>query len=141
MDIPVEEQYLDVLQNIEAMIVQSDEEVRDLTDMEVGDVLDALIQTYSAEAGGRSAPILRLSPLKRKVYDNVRTVCEWRLGREPLEEATPDGKRKPKEIPAQEGMTAEAMVACLKRLRLSMKRWTHMGGRRGYLEFIRNYVG
>jgi hypothetical protein len=33
-------------------------------------------------------------------------------------------------------ITLDEMIACLKRVRRSVKRWTKEGGRRGYLDFV-----
>lgn len=140
MDDQVVEEYLDVLQNIEVAIVAVDNEQQDLTDFEVADVLDALIQTYRAEAAGRRPPTLRLTSLKRILYDRVHAMCEMRLGREPLESDTVGTGGELALLPEMTPVTPEAIVACLKRLQQSQKRWHAMGGRRGYLDYIRNFV-
>jgi hypothetical protein len=126
MDEPIEQRYEDVLQNIEFAIVQVDHSATDLTDWEVGDALDALIQTYNAEANGRSAPVLRLTSLKRQVYERIRDMCEWRPGRKPiLAQAEEEATQEP--MPEPEPKTLDEIIACLKRIRLSVKRW-HGGG-------------
>jgi hypothetical protein len=58
MAIPFEEQYQDVLQNIESAIVGSyRERPEDVSDWSVETALNALIRSYGAEQTGRSAPI------------------------------------------------------------------------------------
>jgi hypothetical protein len=136
----IEAQYLDVLQNIEFAIVQVDQQADDLTDMEVADALDALMRSYQAEASGRAAPFQRLSPLKRQVYDSVKTMCDWRLGKQPPSEETDLPAVVEKRGPDPEPTPPEAILACLKRVRLSVKRWNGSNGRRGYLEFVSNFV-
>ena len=42
------------------------------------------MQTYSAEAAGRRPPTLRLTPLKRELFDHTHAICEWRMGRDSL---------------------------------------------------------
>lgn len=126
--------YEDVLQNIEMVIQQIDQEAGDLVDVEVLDAIDTLINAYSAELKGRSAPTVRLSSLKKRIYESVREVCEFRLGRASLE--TPDGKpleTKPKPI------SIETIVECLKRIKVSIRRWNASNGRRGYLEFTATF--
>jgi len=140
MEQRIEEQYLDVLQNIEAAIQEVDRESEDLTDLEVQDALEALIQTYNAEANGRTPSPLRLTPLKRKVYDRVREVCEWRLGRDTivtLEETRQRDLPVPLEI---EPLNPSELVLCLKRIHKSVKMWSKTHGRRGYLEFVSGFI-
>jgi hypothetical protein len=36
--------------------------------------------------------------------------------------------------------TLDEIVACLKRVRTSVKRWHKSGGRRGYLDFVSQYI-
>jgi hypothetical protein len=43
-------------------------------------------------------------------------------------------------IPQPKPITADEIVACLKRIRKSVQRWTKEGGRRGYLTFVEGYV-
>jgi len=126
--------YEDVLQNMEMVIQQIDTEADDLVDVEVLDAIDALFNAYSAELKGRNAPTIRLSPLKRKIYDGVREVCEFRLGRESIQ--TADGK--PLEV-KPEPISVEAVAECLKRIRASIRRWNASNGRRGYLEFTATF--
>ena len=131
------DRYLDVLQNMELAIRQVDKASVDLTDLEVMDALDNLMRAYMAEANGRSAPFMRLSALKRQVYDAVKSVAEWRMGRD--SETFPTGKNLPAKV-APEPIPLDAILACLKRIRLSIKRWNGSNGRRGYLEYIEKFV-
>ena len=133
-DVRVTADYEDVLQNMEMVIQQIDLEADDLVDLEVLDAIDALFNAYSAELKGRNAPTIRLSPLKRKIYDAVREVCEFRLGRESIQ--TADGKPL-EHMP--EPITVEAVVECLKRIKVSVRRWNASNGRRGYLEFTATF--
>ncbi len=126
--------YEDVLQNMEFAIQTVDHETDDLVDVEVLDAIEALLNAYSAELKGRNAPFTRLSPTKKKIYDSVVQMCEWRLGRISLDMA--DGKpvtEKP------EPFSVEALIECLKRLRVSIRRWNASNGRRGYLEFTATF--
>jgi hypothetical protein len=135
----VVERYLDVLQNIEHAVVRLDKVSDDLTDMEVADVLDNLMRAYTAEANGRSAPFMRLSPLKRQVYDAIKATCEWRMGRETLVDAS-DRSLPKKKGPEPDPIPLDVLLACLKRIRLSVKRWNGSNGRRGYLEYIHDFL-
>ena len=135
MTVPFEQQYEDVLQNIEFAIVGAYRENPDITDWSVEAALDALIRAYQAEASGHSVPAPRLSELERTLYDRVLAMCEWRLGREQL--LVEQGQPAPPEIVPK---TLDEIVACLKRVRTSVKRWHKSGGRRGYLDFVGQYI-
>ena len=136
MTVPFEEQYQDVLQNIESAIVASyREHPEEVSDWSVETALDALIRSYGAEQTGRSAPSARLSDAERAIYQRVRAMCEWRLGREQL-----IAENDKPVILAIEPKTLDEILACLKRVRTSVKRWHKSGGRRGYLDFVSKYV-
>jgi hypothetical protein len=136
MSIPFEEQYQDVLQNIEFAIVGTyHERPEEISDWSVEAALDALIRAYGAEHTGRTLRPARLSEAEQMIYDRVHGMCEWRLGREQpqvegassiLQEITPK--------------TLDEIVACLKRVRTSVKRWHKSGGRRGYLDFVSAFI-
>jgi hypothetical protein len=126
---------LDVLQNIEFGIVRVYRERPELTDWDALDAIEALIRGYTAESRGRSRPNIRLSDLSQLVFDSVETMCEWRLGREqPFVEGNQplDVKMEPR--------TLDEIIACLKRIRKSIKRWTKESGRQGYLSFVSEFV-
>src|SRR5258707_8210510 len=76
-----EDRYGDVLQNIEFAIVSVYREHPDLADFNVDRVLEGLIRVYMAEERQRLAPTLRLNELDQPVFERVREMCEWRLGR------------------------------------------------------------
>jgi hypothetical protein len=135
MTIPFEEQFEDVLQNIEFAIVSTYQERPDeISDWSVESALDALIRAYGAEHSGRTLRPARLSKAEQTIYDRVRGMCEWRLGRE---QPQIEGASILQEI---EPKTLDEIVACLKRVRTSVKRWHKSGGRRGYLDFVSMYI-
>jgi hypothetical protein len=135
MAIPFEQEYEDVLQNIEFAIVSTYRENPEVSDWSVEAALDGLTRSYQAENTGRAAPTLRLSELEQTLYERVRAVCEWRLGREQLSAAN----NQP-QIPETAAKTLDEIIACLKRIRTSVKRWHKSGGRRGYLDFVSQYI-
>ena len=53
---PVEDEYLDVLQNIEFAIVNEFRSDGSILDLEAADAVSALIRVYEAEAESRGAP-------------------------------------------------------------------------------------
>ncbi len=135
MTIPFEQQYEDVLQNIEFAIVGVYRENRDLSDWGVETALDGLLRAYQAQARGRSAPKLRLSNLEQQIFDRVRAMCEWRMGREQM--MTEDDQPLVQEMMP---ITLDEAVACLKRVRKSVDYWHKSGGRRGYLDFVSRFI-
>ena len=130
-----EDQYLDVLQNIESAIVSVYRQQAELVDYEVEQALNGLLLEYQAQQQHRLAHPPALTGLTQYVYERVKQMCEWRLGRAAL---WADGQES--EIPAPEPISVDEMVACLKRIRKSVQKWNKRGGRRGYLEFVEQYV-
>ena len=85
MAIPFEEQYEDVLQNIEFAIVSTyRERPEEISDWSVETALETLIRAYGAEHTGRAPRPARLSEAEQAIYDAVKGMCEWRLGRAQL---------------------------------------------------------
>lgn len=136
MSTPFEEQYEDVLQNIEFAIVGTyRERPEEISDWSVETALDALIRAYGAEHTGRTLRPARLSEAEQAIYDRVKGVCEWRLGREQL-----NSENTPPILRELEPKTLDEIAACLKRVRASVKRWHKAGGRRGYLDFVGRFI-
>ncbi len=132
---PFEQRYLDVLQNIEFGIVRVYQEHPEMSDWEVLAAVEALLRHYQNElrGGQMTAPILR--PLSQEVYESARAMCEWRLGRTQLQDR--DGK--PIVLPMSP-LTLDEIIACLRRIRKSINRWTREGGRQGYLHFVSQFI-
>lgn len=129
------EEYEDVLQNIEFALVQVYRRHDEMTDWEALAAMNGLIRAYTAEERKRAAPELKLSPLEEEAYELVRNMCEWRLGRTNLMaesghavDFAPDLK------------TVGEIIACLKRVRRSIEMWQKEGGRRGYFEFVSQFL-
>ena len=129
-----EDKYLDVLQNFEFGIVQVARRHPEMLDWDALNAVEALIKTYRAKAAGREVSPPELPPLVEETYGTVWGMCEWRLG-EPLF----DSNDEPVEIPV-EPITAEEILACLKRIRRSIRKWNKRGGQRGYLTFIDQFL-
>jgi hypothetical protein len=130
-----EDEHLDVLQNIEFGIVQAYRAAPEVMDAHVASALEALIRVYQAEARGRAAPTLSLSPAAQAVFDSAKTMCDWRLGREHLVD------EQGLEVPADnQPKTLNEIVICLKRLRRSVEFWTKKGGRQGYLKYVEQFL-
>jgi hypothetical protein len=129
----VEDEYLDVLQNLEWAIVDQFRRDRSILDLDARAAANALVRHYEAEAESRGAPGAPLSDRARRIYEAVRPICEWRLGRAPApDKSSSDSDRT---------VTAAELVLCLKRIRKSIDFWTKEGGRQGYLNFVAEHVG
>jgi len=128
-----EEEYQDVLQNIEFGIVRVYQQHPELVDWDALSAVESLIQSYTAEARGKPAMPRVLTGLSGQAAESVKAMCEWRLGRDALvdEDGQPIG------IPPK---TLDEIVACLKRIRKSIQRWSKEGGRQGYLKFVSQFV-
>ena len=120
---------LDVLQNIEFKIIEVYRNDPSLLDIDAKDAVDALARHYHAEVEERRPAAANLSERAQRVFDAVKPVCEWRLGR------TPMGGQ------AMEAMRVSELVGCLRRILKSIPRWSAQGGRQGYLKFVSQYVG
>jgi hypothetical protein len=129
----VEDEYFDVLQNLEWAIVNEFRQDRSILDLDTRDAANALVRHYEAEAESRSATGgAPMSARATRIFEAVRQICEWRLGRAPA----PD--KSPSELDAS--LTAAELVLCLKRIRKSIDFWTKKGGRQGYLNYVSEYV-
>lgn len=131
----VEQEYTDVLQNIEFAIVNVHKQQPALVDFDVDAALNALTAHYQAQAIGREARPARLNERSQQVYDAMKAMCDWRLGDETVISAV-DGQRGP-QPPA---VSSDVIIACLKRIRKSVQRWNREGGRQGYLTFIERFI-
>jgi hypothetical protein len=132
-----EDEYMDVLHNIELAIIQIYSEHPELVDSQVDTAINSLIRVYAAEQRGRNAPKLRLSELEKTVYDHVEALCGLHLGRETMTDESGKPLEDPPEIPVR---TPEEIIACLKRIRKSIKLWTKELGRQGYLNYIKQFL-
>ena len=126
----VEEEFLDVLQNIEAAIQIVYRENANLLDYDVESALNMLMVDYQHEQKTNVIAPQKTSSaeLKIAVYQAVRAACEFRMGR---------GARAHQDI---EPLELSEILACLKRIRKSVQTWTRRDGRQGYLNFVSEFV-
>jgi hypothetical protein len=130
----VEEEYFDVLQNIESAIVTVFDRNPGVVDRDVVAAVEALINGYTREKSGHSASSVGPPGRARVVYEQCRHICEWRLGRQPLNgEPTKDDPR-PGELSVSE------LILCLKRLRKSVRLWHARGGPQGYVKYVHQFL-
>jgi hypothetical protein len=130
----VEEEYADVLQNIESTIVAVFDSNPDLVDRDVIAAVDRLMKTYEREKRKVEGLVPAPPGRARVVYEQCRHVCDWQLGRQPL-----NGGEASSEGPRSNELSIPELLRCLKRLRKSVRFWHKQGGRRGYLAYIRQF--
>ena len=112
---PLEDEHLDVLQNIEFAIVSVYEKQRDLQDLQVMRALDTLIELYRAESRGHQPKQHSLPEQENLVFERVKTMCEFRLGRESLGK---EGRNVSIPLP----ITVDEILSCLRKIRRSVER-------------------
>lgn len=137
MSTEFEDEHLDVLHNIESALAACYRASNSMTDYEARAAVDALIRAYQAELKGRPAPVVRLNDDAQMARDAVFAMCEWRIGRQPAPGMPADGALM---LAGGDVTSIEDIVACLKRIRKSIDRWHKEGGRRGYFDFVSNFV-
>jgi hypothetical protein len=123
---------LDVLQNIEFGIVEVYRADLALIDLDVKDALDALIRQYRALEDRRTVPAADLHEKGQRVFESIQRICEWRLGRTPL-----NGRAEPHD---PERISVSELLVSLKEIQKSVPRWSKQGGRQGYLKFVSQYI-
>ncbi len=125
----LDEKYMDVLQNIEFAIQQVYKDYTDLTDYDVLFALDALIDFYMAEERKREPRKFNLSEKSVLVYEEMKVMCEFRLRISDSADKILESRISLSEI-----------QYCLKKIKSSLNKWTKSGGKRGYLDYVKQFV-
>jgi hypothetical protein len=106
-----ENEYLDVLQNIEFALASVYREHSEMTDYNADKVVEVILREYKAENTGRTATTRRLQGVDEVTYQRLHIVCEWRLGRGEIE--GPNEVQIKGDLPP---ISPTEMIACLKRV-------------------------
>jgi hypothetical protein len=125
----VEEEFVDVLQNIEAEVLRIWRKHPSMADYAVTRVYEEAVAYYSAVAQAQAPKPTRLTGLDLQLFQAVQGAADRRLAGLTLD----DGTRI-------EPIAPSNLVDCFKRLRKSVDRWTRTGGRQGYLSLIAQFV-
>jgi hypothetical protein len=137
----VEDEFLDVLQNIEFALVSVYNEDEEMTDYEAEKAINSLIRLYTAEQRKRAAPELDLSGSAESAFERVQGMCEVRLGREKLYKGDEDNEdNEPVDLGMVKPIHLNDLITCLKRVRRSIQRWNRDYGRRGYYDFVSQFI-
>ena len=128
------EKHGDILQNIEFAIADTFRHRPALCDYDVMHVLEAVADAYTGERIGRPPRKFNLTELEAELRDEVRAMCEWRLGRGDFpSDREHDG-------PQPDPVAVDDIIWCLKHIGKSVKFWNKEGGRQGYLTFVTPYL-
>lgn len=130
-----EEEYADVLQNLEFGIVRIYQKQPEMTDYNAMDGIEGLIRKYIAEERKTEPRPIRFTELAEKAFHSVEAMCEMRLGRAAMTDAETG-----KEITGLPPITTNELILCLKRIKKSINFWNKQGGRQGYLNYVSNFV-
>lgn len=131
----IEEEYTDVLQNIESVVARFYRKHPPMTDYAVLRTYEAVIDAYTAEKIDRQLRVRPRPGLEQELFEAVKMICEWRLGRAPSNSQGPGISEHP-----FEPIDIDTLLACLKRLRKSVQKWNKQSGRQGYLDFMSQFI-
>src|SRR5262245_31169239 len=118
----------DVLKTIETEVIRIANRHSEMTNYTVFSAYEAAIAHYRALDRGQQPKPANLTGLDAQVYEAVHRACEGRLGRPIAED------------PNAPLLSLEDLLACLRRLKKSVEFWTNQGGRRGYLDYVSQFV-
>ncbi len=130
-----EEKYNDTLRSMEIALVKTYREDEEMTDWETLTAVNGLIRVYTAEQKRRNPPVLSLKPLAKQSYDELKLTSDGWLGRAPVV----DEAGQLADI-SDHSLSIAEVVNCLKRIRKSIEMWQREGGRRGYFNFIDQFL-
>jgi len=127
-----QDENLDVLQNLEFAVVEVWRKHPEMTDYVAQRAYEAARQYYRAELRGLPPKPPALTGLDASAFDEVKAICEFRLGRAAGPPAEEDAPVTP--------IGLEVLIECLQELGKSVERHTRNGGRQGYLNFIHGFL-
>jgi hypothetical protein len=127
-----EEENLDILQNLESAVVNIWRRHREMSDYTAARAYEAVFELYRAEARGHQPKPCSLTGLDLEVFDALKIICEYRLGRGKI-----SGDDSSEPVPP---VPVDTLLDCLRKLRKSVERHTKQGGRQSYLTFIDGFL-
>ena len=127
-----EKKNMDVLQNLEFPIQVVYKTEKDLTDYDALAAIESLIEFYTAEERKREPRKFNLSEKSLRVYNGVKEMCDFRLGKGIADDVEIESTPPP--------LSINEIVSCLKTIKNSIAKWTKRNGRQGYLELVKEYM-
>lgn len=128
-----EEEYEDVLQNLESAIIRIYRNNPELVDHDVRLALKNLTRTYQTENSQREPRLPTLTPERQELHDAVKEMCDWRMGRIELSDDFPS-------FSGENALSTAEIIKCLKRIQKSVDKWNKNYGRQGYLDFVSEFI-
>ncbi len=127
------EEDLPALRELESTVLRIWLSHAEMNDYTAGRAYDAAHQFYRARLRGREPRPPALNGLDLDTFNAIREVCEKLLvsGADSVT-GMPNGKTNP--------LSLEKLVEYLRELTRSVERHTKLGGRWGYLEFVRTFI-
>lgn len=121
-----EDKYLDVLQNIEWGLLSTTNDNPKLCDHDMLRIVTYVIAYYRSSQRENFLTERKLADTQQEIFERVVAMCEWRLGLRPL---------LLDKDPCCSPISIQELILCLKRIEKSIKFWTKLGGRNGYINF------
>ncbi|MBR9923283.1 MAG: hypothetical protein GYB31_20825 [Bacteroidetes bacterium] len=137
----LEEKYPDILQNIESAVTQFYRKSPDLRDRDVMKAYELLERHFRKLSMGRKLEEELPDELATELYKQVLSTLEVRqkiIGTADNSEAETPKRRFSHAL--KEPSKEEIIIACLRKVHKSAKRWNKRNGERGYLGFVVDYV-
>jgi hypothetical protein len=127
----IDDTMIGLLKDFETAVIDHWHTNRDLSDHAVTRVYEAAAQVYDAELRGRRPRPHGLTGSELDLFENVRSVAEYRLGRGPRTgRATADVVPQP----------LEGVHRAFRELVKSVGARTERGGRQGYLTYVEPFI-
>lgn len=131
----IEEEFENVMLNIEIQVVSVANDVPTLSDWDVDKVYNALLSRYKALSRGREVKEVSFGSPEKDLYLLIKGACDFFTG---------DSEKWGEghfiiEVDAEK-VSYQNMVAIFKRLRKSVKTWTKRGGSKGYIYYISQFL-
>ena len=135
--INVEEEYQDVLMNIEMALLGVYRQNRSLRDFDFETVVNEAIRYFNAKERNKSFTPKVLSEERQEIYDRLNGICNLLLNN--FDEAV-DKDGKPMDLDVDFNLTVDILILCLKRIRKSIQTWGKRNGPKGYVTFIDDFM-
>lgn len=129
------DKYTEILNSIESGYLGVAREDHSLSDAQVDMAIEHLVRHYQSVAAGRTPRPIRLGRRSQTILEHMMSIAEILLGHPSA--ATNVGPSAM--VIVQEPLTYAELVACLKRIRVSIRFWSKRGGRRGYLDYVLSF--
>lgn len=129
-----EKRYLGELFELEAAILAVFHDHAELTDRQVDNAVEAVMDAVRAKQLGRSRREFNLTDMEQAVFEQVWEACQRLQGAPQSQDA-----HIPNPFPCRI-CTLQEVADCLKRIRKSIRHWSKDGEPQEYLEIVAEYL-